>query len=106
MVWNQKIITDEVVEKNKIIKKNDYHSIPISAMFTKETIFDRLHIRVSWQGKDIHSYFIETFEHHYPNELFKYNLYWRIPYYAPLGQYEIKILLFGITMNSTTAEAV
>ena len=43
------------------------------------------------------SYFIEIYEKYQEGDHFLYDLYWRIPYYAPAGNYRIGFFVKGIT---------
>jgi hypothetical protein len=67
------------------MKNDEYQKIPVNALIEREIIFTEMWIDVHWEGTQLTSYFIDIFEHYYPGDHWVYNIFWKIPFYAPNG---------------------
>ena len=76
--------------------------LQVEGVFHKDVRFNMLKVDVLWENTSLYYYVIEIFKHYKPGDNWHYDLYWKVPYYAPSGSYRINLVLQGLVEEADT----
>lgn len=70
-----------------MIYKDTLDILLVEGFIKDDLVITNNHIWIFWEGKEVHYQSNAVNEHFYPGEHWFYRLKWRIPAYAPPGDY-------------------